>query len=164
MDLRKFIHPRVEPEIAFRISEDLDREVPLDELKDVCDGIASALEVIDSRYENFKFSLEDVVADNCSSAGFVIGNWKSNNVVLDDLQMELVINGESRHSGSSSAILGNPWKSLQAATRLAVQYNEPIKKGHIILAGAATAAEFLKANDSVLVNVAELGSTGFNVK
>ena len=164
MELSKFIHPRVEPEIAFRISEDLDQEVPLEELKSVCDGVAPALEVIDSRYENFKFSLEDVVADNCSSSGFVIGNWKSANVSIDALNMELIINGESKHMGSSAAILGDPWKSLQAATRLAVQYKEPIKKGHIILAGAATAAEFLQAHDSVLVNVAELGSTGFNVK
>src|SRR5690606_32872038 len=75
VDKNRWIHPRVEPEIAFRVSKDIDRPLALDELPDYLDGMAAALEIIDSRYENFKFSLEDVVADNCSSTGYVIGKW-----------------------------------------------------------------------------------------
>src|SRR5690554_3233833 len=62
-DLSQWIHPRVEPEIAFRVSENINREISLEELPRYIDKMAVALEIIDSRYENFKFSLEDVVAD-----------------------------------------------------------------------------------------------------
>ncbi|NDD36328.1 MAG: 4-oxalocrotonate decarboxylase, partial [Flavobacteriia bacterium] len=64
------IHPRAEPEIAFRLSQDVNGALSVDEVVNYVDGVAAAVEVIDSRYENFKFSLEDVVADNCSSCGY----------------------------------------------------------------------------------------------
>src|SRR5690606_7916486 len=67
VNLNRWIHPRVEPEIAFRVSKDINRSLKLDELPEYLDAMAPALEIIDSRYVNFKFSLEDVVADNCSS-------------------------------------------------------------------------------------------------
>ena len=57
-------HPRAEPEIAFRLSKNIQGVLDAQEVLDYVDGVASAIEVIDSRYENFKFS-EDVVADNC---------------------------------------------------------------------------------------------------
>jgi len=75
MNLSEFIHPRVEPEIAFLISKDISSELSMDEIKDHVDQVAGALEIIDSRYENFKFSLEDVIADNCSSSAYKIGKW-----------------------------------------------------------------------------------------
>ena len=65
--------------------------------------------------------------------------------------------------GSSADILGDPWKSLQAATRLAEQYGEPIKEGHVIMAGAATAAVFLKPDSDVQADVERLGSVRFQV-
>lgn len=164
MHFNQFIHPRVEPEIAFRISRNIDSEVPMESIRNVCDAIAPALEVIDSRYMNFKFSLEDVIADNCSSAGFAIGDWHGPDTELRALGMDLIINGKVLHTGSSDAILGDPWRSLQAATRLAARYGQTIPAGSIILAGAATAAEFLKAGDEVAVQVDKLGEAGFDVK
>ena len=68
------IHPRAEPEIAFKLSQDIVGALSVDEVVNYVDGVA-AVEVIDSRYENFKFSLEDVVADNCSSCGYAMGPW-----------------------------------------------------------------------------------------
>ena len=37
------------------------------------DFVMPGLEIIDSRYENFKFDLASVIADNSSSARFVLG-------------------------------------------------------------------------------------------
>ena len=68
--LNQYIHTRAEPEIAFRISEDINRQISLEELPNYIDKMAVAIEVIDSRYKNFKFSLEDVIADNCLSSGY----------------------------------------------------------------------------------------------
>ncbi|MEO1259576.1 MAG: fumarylacetoacetate hydrolase family protein, partial [Bacteroidota bacterium] len=121
------------------------------------------VEVIDSRYENFKFSLEDVIADNCSSAAFIIGPWHPLDVAIEKLKIELIIDGEVVQSGSSAAILGNPYESVVAAARLALQYAKPIPMGAYILAGAATPAVYLKKGNAVKAIVEGLGEVGFTV-
>jgi len=163
IQLNHYIHPRAEPEIAFRMGEDINRELSIEQLKEKVDSIAVAIEIIDSRYEDFKFSLEDVIADNCSSTGFVIGDWHSRETPIESLPIQLIINDEVVQSGSSAAILGDPWNSLQAATRLAALYGQPIARGSIILAGAATPAVFLNVGDRVEAHVDLLGKVGFDV-
>ena len=162
--LEKFIHPRAEPEICFLVKKDITQEVPMDEIKQYIYGVAGAIEIIDSRYENFKFSLEDVIADNCSSAGFVIGPWHNVDMLVGDLKMDLIINDEVVQSGSSNAILGNPWESVVAAARLCAQYGQTIKAGNYIMAGAATSAVYLEKNQTVKVEVETLGSVQFTIQ
>jgi 2-oxo-3-hexenedioate decarboxylase len=65
--------------------------------------------------------------------------------------------------GTSDAILSNPFEALAAATRLAHQYGLPLKKGMIVLAGAATAAQFIDASENVEVTVDGIGSAQFDV-
>jgi len=157
------IHPRAEPEIAFRLSQDLTSALSVDEVSSVVDGVASAIEVIDSRYENFKFSLEDVVADNCSSCGFALGPWREVPLGLNGLDMVQTFDDKLVAEGTSDAILDNPFEALAAATRLALQYGLPLKKGMIVLAGASTAAHFIGATDKVEVSVDGLGTAHFKV-
>jgi len=109
--LEKFIHPRAEPEICFLVKKEITQEVPMSEIKQYISGVAGAIEIIDSRYQNFKFSLEDVIADNCSSSGFVVGEWHDVDTPIADLKMELIVDDEVVQSGSSAAILGDPWES-----------------------------------------------------
>jgi len=163
LNLSNYIHPRAEPEICFHISKDIPGEIALEDLDEYVDGVAGAIEIIDSRYENFKFSLEDVVADNCSSIGLVIGEWQKPSRDIKHLKMTQSFNCEVVAEGSSADILGDPWKSLQAATRLAAQYNEPIKAGHVLMAGAATAAIFLKPETDVQADIELLGEVRFQV-
>jgi 2-oxo-3-hexenedioate decarboxylase len=153
----QYIHPRVEPEICFRISKDINRELNETEVIQYVDALAAAIEIIDSRYQNFKFSLEDVVADNCSSIGFAVGDWMPVQESLNNLEMTLMIDDKTVATGSSNDIMNNPWKSLAAATRLAARYGEPIKKGMYIMAGAATNAEFIQADQSATASVQSLG-------
>lgn len=164
ISLDKGIHPRIEPEIAFRIKRTIDHLISLDNVLDYIDGIAGALEMIDSRYENFKFSLEDVVADNCSSAGYVIGPWHSPDTQCNHVPIELIINGETAQSGNSHAILGNPLESLVEASKMMMKYNHTIPAGSIVLAGAATSAVFLKSSDRVEATFGHLGSVTSYVK
>jgi 2-oxo-3-hexenedioate decarboxylase len=159
----KFIHPRAEPEIAFLIKEDITSPLTLENAADYIEGIAPALEIIDSRYENFKFSLEDVIADNCSSTGFVVGNWQEPDININDIIMELCVDDAVVHAGLSNAILGNPWESVVAAARLSLQYNEPLKKGMILLAGAATPAVFIQVGQRIEARVEGFEMLSFNV-
>jgi 2-oxo-3-hexenedioate decarboxylase len=162
--LDRFIHPRAEPEICFLVEKEITQEVSMEDIKEYISGVASAIEIIDSRYQNFKFSLEDVIADNCSSSGFVVGEWHDVDTPIGDLKMDLIINGEVVQSGSSKAILGDPWESAVAATRLCEQYGQVIPAGSYIMAGAATSAVFLEKNQTVKVEVEKLGSVQFSIK
>ncbi len=165
-DLHKnnFIHPRAEPEIAFLISKDINETLTLDNVLDFVEGVTVAIEIIDSRYQNFKFSLEDVVADNCSSAAFTIGDWHPANTNIQDIAMSLNANGEAVRTGNSNAILGNPLESLVDAARLAQENGEYIIKGDIILAGAATAAIYIETGQTITATAEGLGSVSLNVK
>lgn len=158
-----FIHPRAEPEIAFRLSKDISSALSVDEVKDYVDGVAAAIEVIDSRYENFKFSLEDVVADNCSSAAYAVGTWCDVPLGLNGLDMIMSFDGEPIAEGTSDAILDNPFEALAAATRLALEYNIQLKAGMVVLAGASTAAHFIKETKNISLSVDGLGTVEFKV-
>lgn len=154
-------HPRAEPEIAFRLSKDIEGVLDAQSVLDYVDGVASAIEVIDSRYENFKFSLEDVVADNCSSCAFVVGSWCEVPLGLNGLDMVMNFDGVIEAEGSSDAILDNPFEALAAATRLAHQYGIALKKGMVVLAGASTAASFIKQTKEVSLEIDGLGRAAF---
>jgi len=149
ISLHKFIHPRAEPEVCFIVSKEINKALSLDEAKDHIGSLAVAIEIIDSRFQNFKFSLEDVVADNCSSTALVIGEKLPINTNLSNVGMQLVINGEVRQYGNTDAILGNPWESVVAASRLVAKSGLTLPEGSLIMAGAATAAEYLKSGDHV---------------
>ena len=107
--------------------------------------------------------LADVVADNCSSSGIVVGSWQSVDCDLTNLGMILEIYGRPRQIGSSAAILGNPIRSLVSAARLSTAAGEPLEAGWIVMAGGATAAEALAAGDFVRNTVQRLGAVGFSV-
>lgn len=163
INLAQYIHPRIEPEIAFRLARPLRGAVTLPEAMAAVESVAPALEIIDSRYRNFRFSLEDVVADNSSSSGFVIGNWQSPATVLDNLGINLNFDGEAAQVGSSAAILGNPCRSLVEAARLADEAGIALEAGWIVLAGAATAAEPLRSDSHVCAEVQDLGNVAVTV-
>ncbi len=159
----QFIHPRAEPEIAFRVARNIGHELTQKEAMHYVDGVAVALEIIDSRYQNFSFSLEDVVADNCSSAGFVVGPWQKPDSAIENLKMTLSLDGTMRQQGSSQAILGNPWEAFVAATRLVSQQGKTLKIGDVVLAGAATAAEYLEGHSNVKAFAEGLGEVTLTI-
>ncbi len=159
------IHPRVEPEIAFVISRDIDRPIQANEAIGYIDGVTAALEIIDSRYRDFQFALADVVADNASSARFVLGETltRPHRLNLEQITMLMTINGAVMGQGVSSAILGNPLESLVALVSALAEQGEVVKAGQIVLAGATTAAVHLNPGDHVCLDAEGLGVTEFSV-
>ncbi|WP_321803409.1 2-keto-4-pentenoate hydratase [Burkholderia sp. BCC1988] len=158
VSLSRYVHARVEPELAFLLSKPLPPRVSLAEALEAVAAIAPALEVIDSRYENFKFSLTDVIADNASSSGYVIGPWADPRRDFSNLGLVLSIDGRPRQIGSTAGILGHPLRSLVAAARLAGDAGEPLQAGWIVMAGGATAAEALGPGMHVRCEMQGLGS------
>jgi 2-oxo-3-hexenedioate decarboxylase len=151
VDLARFIHPRIEPEVAFRLGRDVDGDIA-----DCVDLVAPALEIIDSRYRDFRFSLPDVIADNTSASAFVVGDWQPVPDIAD-LAVRLVVDGTDAENGSTAAILGHPLRALTELVDLAARYGIALRAGDVILAGAATAAVPFGAN-RVEAHVDGLGS------
>lgn len=140
IDLGALIHPRVEPEIAFLLRCALPPDPTPEQALDCVGAVAPALEIIDSRYEGFRFDLGDVIADNASSAGFVLGNWHPPDTDIGNVPISLSLSGVPRETGTSAAILGHPLNALAAAGRIAASRGITTAAGDVVLAGAATSA------------------------
>lgn len=160
-----YCHPRVEPEICFLLGEDLEGPTTPAQAMAAVEGVCAALEVIDSRYENFKFTLIDVVADNASSTKVVLASkmFSPDEVDLSNLGMVMEINGEVVKTGSSAAIFEHPARSLAKLVNMLAERGEGLKAGQIVMAGGATAAVALQPGQHVRVQVEVLGSAEFHV-
>ncbi|MET4685210.1 2-keto-4-pentenoate hydratase [Brevundimonas faecalis] len=163
LDRTRFIHPRVEPEVAVRLKAPLTGTVNYDGALAAVDAVAPALEVIDSRYENFRFALGDVVADNASSSAFVVGPWLPAETDLADVAMEMSVDGTVVERGSSDAILGDPIRSLIAAARLAGAGGLTLQPGWTVMLGGATAAAAIGSARLVSLDAGRLGRVGFTI-
>ena len=78
------------------------------------DFVTAAVEIIDSRYENFRFDLKSVIADNTSAAGFVSGSVMrdADDLDLPTLGVVMEKNGEVVETGAGAAVLGHPASSV----------------------------------------------------
>ena len=159
--LDRFIHPRVEPEVCFLTSREIDRPLTALEASRYLEAVAPAMEIIDSRYRDFRFTLEDVVADNCSSAGLVIGPWTRHFDGLRNAGVTMRVDGRVVQAGSTAAILGDPLRCVVQASRLISQSGLVLPAGSLIMAGAATAAHALAPGAHVHCVIGGLGSTEF---
>ncbi|MDB6000605.1 MAG: 4-oxalocrotonate decarboxylase [Rhizobacter sp.] len=163
IDFSQFVHPRIEPELAFVLKRPLGGDVTGPEALAAVEAIAPAIEVIDSRYKNFKFTLPEVIADNASSSAFVIGPWCDPRTDFGNLGLTLNIDGHAVQIGSTAALLGHPLRSLVAAARLSAAAGEPLQAGWIVMAGGATPAEWIKPGQYVSIEMEKLGRAGFTV-
>ncbi|OUJ11069.1 2-keto-4-pentenoate hydratase [Acetobacter sp. DsW_063] len=163
-EMSRYIHPRAEPEIAFLLRKPLSGVVTPLQALDAVGGVACAIELIDSRYENFKFSLADVVADNASSSGFVVGTWREPGTDLSNIGMVMNVDGRPVGYGSSAAILGDPVRALVSAARVAGEAGLSLEPGMVVMAGAATAAIALEAGQHVRLEASGLGFCEFRIR
>lgn len=161
--LDDFIHPRVEPEICFLTKRDIDRPLSLIELHSYIDGAAPAIEIIDSRYNDFKFSLPDVIADNCSSSGLVVGPWSPIPKDSSNLGVVLCFNGQPMQGGSTASVLGNPLRAIVMASQLIAETGGLLPAGSLLMSGGITAAEPIGRGMHISAAVASVGCIEFDV-
>ncbi|QXV57081.1 2-keto-4-pentenoate hydratase [Amycolatopsis sp. TNS106] len=138
VSLAGFIHPKVEPEVAYRLARDVDLTDPAFDVESAVDAMAPAIEIIDSRYRDFRFTHTDVVADNTSAAGFVLGPWRAFGEAAN--RAVRLRSGDREVVGSTAAILGDPVRALHALVELCRKRDIPLRAGQVVLAGAATEA------------------------
>lgn len=137
--LSRLIQPKVEAEIALVLKAGLDTVEPtLADVISATDYALAAIEVVDSRIADWNIRLADTIADNASSALFVLG---STPVPLSDLnlhgcRMSMNRDGQVVSSGSGAACLGNPLNAAVWLARTMARNGSPLRAGDVILTGA----------------------------
>lgn len=157
----KLIHPKVEAEIAFVTKAPLKGPgCHVGAVLQATDFVLPAVEIIDSRYRDFKFDLVSVIADNASSSRFVTGGQPGSAAELDLRNTGVVLekNGQVVELGAGAAVLGHPATSIAMLANMLGERGEEIPAGSVILSGAITAAVGVEAGDSVTMRAQGLGS------
>ena len=158
---RELIHPKVEPEICFMTHRPLRGPgCHIGHVLAATDFVLPGIEVIDSRYRDFKFDLKSVIADNTSAARFAVGGKAVSPHALDLRTLGVVLekNGQAVAFGAGAAILGHPAAAVAMLANHLGQRGEEIPAGTLIFAGAATEAIAVAAGDHVCLRVQHLGS------
>jgi 2-oxo-3-hexenedioate decarboxylase len=135
----ELIHPRVEPEFVFVMGEDLSGEsCTADDVLDATARVVGGIEVIDSRYEAFKFTLADVIADNTSAARVAIGNQgvAPRDVDLRQVECTFTIDGEVTGRATGDALLGSPAECVALLVRHLARSSRGLHAGWLVMAGA----------------------------
>lgn len=159
--MSELIHPKVEPEIAFVTKAALKGPgCHIGSVLAATDFVMPAIEVIDSRYRDFKFDLKSVVADNCSSSRFVVGGRMApvDNLDLRTLGVVMEKNGQVVSLGAGAAVLGHPAAAIAMLANLLGERGEEIPAGTLILSGGITEAVAVQAGDNVTLRIQDLGS------
>ncbi|MDR2332734.1 MAG: 2-oxo-3-hexenedioate decarboxylase [Burkholderiaceae bacterium] len=157
----ELIHPKVEPEIAFVLKRAL--KGPGCHIGDVLaatDFVLPGIEVIDSRYRDFKFDLKSVVADNTSASRFVVGGRPRppHEVDLRTVGIVLEKNGEPVAMGAGAAVLGHPAAAIAMLANHLGKSGRELPAGSLILSGGVTEAVAVAAGDNVCLRVQGMGS------
>jgi len=158
--LSDFIAPRTEPELAIGLAGSIDPSMDRGALARAVAWIAPALEITDSRYRSGTRTAVELVADNTSSAGYVIGARiaAANAPAYDALPTELVRNGEVMLQGSTADVLDHPLNALAALAVHLAAHGLHAGAGDIVLSGAITDAIPVHAGDTIETRIAGLGS------
>lgn len=156
-----FIQPRCEPEIAFLLGNDLNgAHISAVHVLAATQYIFAAVDVLDSRFAGYSFTLPDVAADNSSSAGFTLGGTAINpeGLNLRTLGCAFEKNGQLIATASGAAVLGHPAASVAWLVRKLATRGEGLKAGHIILSGAITEAVAVEPGDCITARFDQLGT------
>jgi len=160
-DTAGLIHPKVEAEIAFVTKAPLSGPgCHIGAVLAATDFVLPALEVIDSRYRDFKFDLKSVVADNTSAARYVVGGSARSPLGLDLKNLGVVMekNGQVVAIAAGAAVLGHPAQSVAMLANMLGARGEEIPAGTLILTGGVTEAVAVEKGDSINVRYQHLGS------
>ncbi len=159
--MKELIHPKVEPEIVFVMKRALKGPgCHIGAVLAATDFIMPGIEVIDSRYRDFKFDLKSVIADNTSSSRFVVGGRikVADAVDMRTLGVVLEKNGEVVALGAGAAVLGHPATAIALLANHLGARGEEIPAGAMILSGGITEAVAVKSGDNITLRVQDLGS------
>jgi 2-oxo-3-hexenedioate decarboxylase len=167
LDTSDFIQPRVEPEIGFRIGRDVSgAEVTAEDVLTATVEVFPAIDVLDSRFTGYTFTMIDVVADNASAAALARAPGIAPSPPLD-LALTgcvLTINDQVVATAAGAAVLGHPAASVAWLVRQLAKRGRGLAAGSIVLSGALTEAFPVQPGDHVVAEFDHLGSVALQIR
>ena len=157
----RYCFPRVEVEVAFVLGETLPGAgCTEDDVLQATEYVAPAIELIDSRIADWDIKIADTIADNASSAGFVLGPERvsPHDVDLRGIDAVLMRNGEKVAEGRSDAVLGNPVTAVAWLADKVAGFGVTLEAGHVILPGSMHRAIDVRPGDDFLADFEGFGS------
>lgn len=164
LDPARALQPKAEAEIAFVLGKDLpDPDTTPAMVADAVATVHAAIEIVDSRIADWKITFADTVADNGSSAFFVLAQDGKPLAGLDlfTCGMVMEINGAIVSLGAGAAALGHPLNAAAWLAQTLARRGEPLKAGDVLLAGALGPMVALNPGDHVRAIVGGLGEASF---
>lgn len=161
IDIASLLQPRVEGEVAFVLARDLPGPVVSDaDVMAATAFVVPCIEVIDSRVRDWKITLVDTVADNASSARFVLGRRQRR---LEDLDlrmagMALRRNGDVVSTGAGAACLDHPVKAVRWLAEKLASLGHMLHAGDVVLSGALGPVCPVSSGDHIEVEISGLGT------
>jgi len=155
-----FIAPRIEPEIAFWLSEDVEGPgVTAEAVLAATSGVSAALELVDSRVANWRIKLVDTIADNASSARIIVSERivAPGKLDLATERVTLLRDGEIVGSGDGAAVLGHPALAVAWLANKLSEFGIGLKAGQVVLPGAMCASVTVAAGIAYQAVFSNLG-------
>lgn len=160
ISVSELLQPKVETEIAFVLSEDLDIEgITIVDLISCIDYALPAIEIVGSRIQNWDISITDTIADNASASHFVIGHTPKTLDEFDVIacKMKLHKNGELVSEGTGASCLGSPLNSMLWLANKMMEVNQPLQAGELIFTGSLGPMVPVIAGDHIETEINGLG-------
>ncbi len=158
--MSELISPKIEAEIAFILKDDLNKpDVTVADVIGATAGIMPSLEIVDSRFEDWRVTVADTIADNAANARIILGGVMRPLEAYDLRYIGLTIfqNGELIDSATGSAVSGNPVHAVVWLANKLYELGYPLKKGEIVMSGSFTPVHNLRVGDDVRAVFDRLG-------
>jgi 2-oxo-3-hexenedioate decarboxylase len=174
IDLSRFVNPRIEPEIAFKLKE----PVPLSDdpvtLLSAVEWMAPAFEIVQSHFPDWKFRLPDCTASWALHGALLVGAP----LPIDETNRALVAAALPRNSvtlshdgrivdrGTASNVLDSPALALGHLVRVlrSLPQFPPLAAGEIVSTGTITDAWPVKGGETWSSDYGELGLEGLTLR
>jgi 2-keto-4-pentenoate hydratase len=154
------LQPKMEAEVAFLLSSDLDGPLEtVDDVRRAVAGAMAALEIVASRIADWDITYADTVADNASCGLFVVSERVVPLVEVEpvDVVMTMTVNGATASEGTGRACLGDPLLALLWLARTLRDLGDPLRAGEVVLSGALGPMAVVRAGDVVEAEISGLG-------
>ncbi len=168
--LTQFIAPRVEVELAFILKAPLQGpNGTVEQVLDATDYITPAIEIIDSRIEQFDRHTKvmrkvfDTISDNAANAGIVIGGKRVAPRAVDRAWCGAILhqNGAVEETGLAAGVQGDPAIGIAWLANKLAPWGETLQAGHVVLAGSFTRPVAAKQGDLFEADYGPLGTLKF---
>ena len=154
------MQPKIEAEIAFILADDLDGDLTESRIRAAAGVAVPAIEIVDSRVRDWSISIVDTIADNGSSALFVLGSEVAAVADLDftSRTMQLTQDGVVVSTGQGSDCLGSPLNALRWLARTSRENGAPLRAGNIVLSGALGPMVPVRPGSTYVAEIDGIGS------